>query len=373
MPWVISPNLIGATGASFVFSLLGILALRPLAVAVDLVDRPGGRKTHRGEVPIVGGLAMFLGLVLGVGLLNSPEINTSVFLAPCALLVVVGLLDDRFDLSPWTRLTAHAAAAYALVAGTGLPITSLGDPFGSGAITLNQIGATIFTILAMVAAVNAFNMLDGMDGLAGTTAVISLSALGYVAWSGGSFLPAQVAMITIASVCAFLVFNFPTSRNRNIRCFMGDAGSTLLGFTLAWICISVSQGAHAVVPPVTTLWIVALPLCELVWTTIRRMVKGNSPFRADSRHFHHLLLQAGLGVRGAFYVFVVLTTAFAFTGWLLWQAGVPEVISFFALVLAGVLVVRLMHSAQLLRKLLPRSFRRSPPRNSEHVESTPPT
>src|SRR5689334_2431338 len=92
-----------AAAASFFTCWLAIVALRPLAVAVDLVDRPGGRKTHLGDVPIVGGLAMFLGIVLGVGLLAIPASSAAAFLTACAVLVTVGLIDDRFDLSPWTR------------------------------------------------------------------------------------------------------------------------------------------------------------------------------------------------------------------------------------------------------------------------------
>lgn len=90
----------GSAAASFGLCVLAILALRPIAVAIDLVDRPGGRKTHHGEVPIVGGIAMFLAAVLGLGLVPLDAPTSLAFLAASALLVTVGLLDDRFDLSP---------------------------------------------------------------------------------------------------------------------------------------------------------------------------------------------------------------------------------------------------------------------------------
>src|SRR5215469_10207291 len=106
-----------AAAASRRRSWLAIVALRPLAIAVDLVDRPGGRKVHHGDIPVVGGLAMFVGIVLGVGMLPLPGSSAGAFLAACAILVTIGLIDDRFDLSPWTRLPGQTAAAVVLIAG----------------------------------------------------------------------------------------------------------------------------------------------------------------------------------------------------------------------------------------------------------------
>jgi UDP-GlcNAc:undecaprenyl-phosphate GlcNAc-1-phosphate transferase len=354
-------RLIGPAAASFSLCLLAIFALRPLAIAVDLIDRPGGRKTHHGEVPIVGGLAMFLGVVLGTGLLPLADASGTSFLAACAVLVTVGLIDDRFDLSPWTRLPAQIASAFLLMVGSGAIVTTLGDPLGNGTLSLSGLAAPVFTILITIAAINAFNMLDGMDGLAGAMALITLIALSYLSLSSGLVVPAGVSLVLAGSVCAFLIFNFPTRLNRPLRCFMGDAGSTLLGFSVAWLCIQISQGPVKGAAPVTTLWIVALPLYELVWSTIRRLVRGVSPFRADSDHFHHLLLKAGFGVRGAFAVFVAIAAVLAGVGMAADHIGLPDHYSFMLLIATGAAVIQLMHRADLLWKLIPESLRRLPP------------
>src|SRR5690606_21337733 len=112
-PFSRRPGLVGPIAASFLLCLLATFALRPVAFALNLVDRPGGRKIHEGEVPIVGGLAMLIGLVFGLGFVPLPLSDAAVapFMAACALLVTVGLIDDRFDLSPWLRLPVHCAAA----------------------------------------------------------------------------------------------------------------------------------------------------------------------------------------------------------------------------------------------------------------------
>ena len=127
-------------------TLLAMIALRPLAVAVDLVDKPGGRKTHRGEVPVVGGLAMFLGIAFGLGLLPVNEFVTASLFSAGALVVLVGLLDDRFELSPHARLTAHLVAALLVLNSSELSIHSLGYPFGPVETTFSELGAAAFTV-----------------------------------------------------------------------------------------------------------------------------------------------------------------------------------------------------------------------------------
>jgi UDP-GlcNAc:undecaprenyl-phosphate GlcNAc-1-phosphate transferase len=336
-----------------------MFALRPMAVAVELVDKPGGRKTHHGEVPIVGGLAMFLGSSFGMGLLVPTHALPVGMLAAAALLVIVGMLDDRFALSPYARLPAQLVSALLVVVGVGISIQTLGNPFGGEGVFLSGWGSIAFTCVAIVAAINAFNMLDGMDGLAGTAAAVAFAALAAL----GSFIdrPVVVAisLVGFASVVAFLVFNAPIHINRSVRCFMGDAGSTLLGFVLAYLCIDVSQGSGATISPVATLWLVAVPLYELLWTTVRRLARGVSPFQPDREHFHHLMLDAGFGVRATFGLFGVVAVALAVVGVLLELAGVPDSVSFALWCLAGIGVVAMTYRARALWVLVPVRYRRT--------------
>lgn len=355
--------------ASFAITVLAILALRPVAVAIDFVDRPGGRKTHHGDVPIVGGLAIFLGVVLGLGLVSGETQVIPEFLTACTLLVTIGLVDDRFTLSPWTRLPVQIAAAILMMLGTGALVRTLGQfPYDLGA-ELHGLAAYVFTVLITIGAINAFNMLDGMDGLAGATAVISLVSLAYFAWSKGLWSTAAISLVIAGAVSAFLLFNVPIRLNRAARCFMGDGGSTLLGFAVAWLSICVSQNPVRAASPVTVLWIVALPLYELVWTTIRRIIRGVSPFRPDRDHFHHLLLRAGLGVRGAFLVYIFIASALAAVGILMHQREVKDWESLLLLLVAGVVVVRFMYRADVLWRVLPVSLQRLPA--SEIIELPP--
>src|SRR5690348_14045892 len=154
-----SVNLIrdfGAVAACFVATMLTMIALRPVAVAVELVDKPGGRKTHHGDVPVIGGLAMFLGIVFGLGLTPANPLLSAPVFSAAALVVIVGLLDDRFEISPYARLTAHlVAAVLVFTTSTSLTISTLGHPFGSELVQFSSWGAAAFTCVAIVGAINA--------------------------------------------------------------------------------------------------------------------------------------------------------------------------------------------------------------------------
>jgi UDP-GlcNAc:undecaprenyl-phosphate GlcNAc-1-phosphate transferase len=353
-------NDIGAAVACFFATLLAMVALRPVAVAVELVDKPGGRKTHRGEIPVVGGLAMFLGCVFGIGLARSNLFMSAPLLSAAALVVLVGMLDDRFEISPFARLTAHLVAALlAFMTTPDVSIHTLGNAFGPSPVVFGNFGSAAFTCVAIMGAINAFNMLDGMDGLAGTMAFIALVALAVMAGVVGDGSIVSVALVIGGAVAAFLIFNIPAKYNRRFRCFMGDAGSTLLGFMLACLCISISQGnVGATISPTTTLWVVAIPLYELLWTTLRRLLKGRSPFHPDRAHFHHKLLDAGFGVRGAFFVLICLGIVFSLIGFFIQYFSISDAVSFALWLASGLGMVILMHHTHLIWTVVPDSLRR---------------
>jgi UDP-GlcNAc:undecaprenyl-phosphate GlcNAc-1-phosphate transferase len=337
-----------------------MIALRPVAIAMNLIDRPGGRKLHIGDVPVVGGIAMLLGMVLGMGLVPLSDQISGSLLAASAILVTVGLLDDRFELSPWARLPVQIVAALVLIMGAGVTIETLGAPFGE-TYRLEGLTSYLFTIFVVVASINAFNMLDGMDGLAGALAMVALAALAILAQSGGDIPTLAVCVVIMGAVAAFLVSNLPIHVNRDVRCFMGDSGSTLLGFLVVWLCISVSQDPTPAAHPVTVLWVVAIPLIDLFWTVIRRNLRGISPFKPDNGHLHHLVLRAGFDVRTAFVLLVLLAILLAAFGISLEHLGLPDAWSLTLLVAVGAVIVRVLYFPELLRKIVPQAFHRIPP------------
>jgi UDP-GlcNAc:undecaprenyl-phosphate GlcNAc-1-phosphate transferase len=354
-----------AFAACFGVTLLSMLALRPLAIAVNLLDRPGGRKTHHGDVPIVGGLAMFIGLAFGVGFVSFPGQSGVAVLSAAALLVVVGLLDDRFDLSPWARLPLQLVAPLIVLGSNSTAIElSLGNPLGLGEIVFAGWMAAAVVVVLVAGAVNAFNMMDGMDGLAGAVALVACLGIACLGATTGQQALFMLALVVSATICGFLVFNVPIQANRSIRCFMGDAGSTLLGFLLALMCLGLTQmPVDRAVSPMSVLWVVAMPIYELLWTIIRRVSRGQSPFRPDREHLHHLLLDSGISVRATFIVYVSISVALASVGIVVDSFGVADATSFASFVVMGFVTVFLLYRAPALARALPTRMQRSPDRS----------
>lgn len=347
--------------AVFGVTLLAMLVLRPLAVAVDLVDKPGGRKTHHGDVPVVGGLAMFVGWTFGVGFSELPPSTLISIVSACALLVTVGLLDDRFDLSPWARLPLQIVAPIIVFpAGDNTAALSVGDPLGIGPLSIAPGWSLACIVVLAVGAINAFNMMDGMDGIAGSVAIVGCVAILIVCVAVDLPGVMGLAVVLAAAISAFLLFNLPFRFNQSFRCFMGDSGSTLLGFVLALLCLFVSQQERGlVVSPIHVLWFVALPIYELTWTLVRRLSRGQSPFRPDREHLHHLLLDSGLSVRVTFLIYVLTAILLALVGLVMFALSVADVVSFSSFVLLGAVTVFVFYRIRSLLGCLPGSMLRS--------------
>lgn len=348
---------ISAAGA-FAITVAAVIGLRPIAYAVDLLDRPGGHKTHHGAVPVVGGLGMLLGLVFGLGSYSGALGSLQPYVFSCVLLAVVGLLDDRFNLAPTLRLIAQFTAVLPMFFAAAVRVTSLGNLFGAGPIDVSGASLLATAVVAM-GAINAFNMLDGLDGLAGGIALVAAILMLFL--PGIASLPGSVLLLVVLAACigGFLVFNIPVQWNRGIRCFMGDGGSTVLGFSIAWLMIGACEGSARVTAPVTMVWLVAVPASDLVWTVLRRLLRGQSPIRPDNEHMHHMLLRAGLGVRAVFTVMIGAATLCGAIGLYLERTSVPETLSFILLVLACFTLVAIGRRASTLVGLLPEWILRS--------------
>ncbi len=316
-----------AMAVSFAVTVTFMLALRPLAARNGLVDKPGGRKTHDGHVPVIGGIAMFVGLVCGLVLVDMSSQAFASLLTASTLLLIVGLIDDRYELPVLARLSSQFSATLIMVYGAGLALADIGDPFGTGIVSMGNF-TLVFTLLVTITMINAYNFVDGADGLAGTLAIISMGAVAIV---GGPDHPATAAaLVVLAATVGYLVFNLPVYINRKLRSFMGDAGSTLLGFSIVWVTLSVSQGEARVISPVHCLWFAAIPIFDFMTCFVRRILSKRSPFHAGRDHFHHVLLRGGFTGRQALAVLSGFQVLYAGAGVVGHIAGIPDAYMFFA-------------------------------------------
>jgi UDP-GlcNAc:undecaprenyl-phosphate GlcNAc-1-phosphate transferase len=302
----------------------GILLLRPIAVRINLVDAPGGRKNHRGKVPLLGGIAMFLALVLSYLAAPWHEASLAAFLLSAGLLVAVGIWDDWRGISAWARLLAQAIAVLGMIYLAGISLHNLGNLFGEGAVILGW-SAVPFTLFAVIGVINAVNMNDGADGLAGGVTLIALAWFNVADKLAGGAPLADHTVMLAGAVAGFLLFNFRLPWRHRSSVFMGDSGSMLLGLALGWTAIALSQRGEGAMTPITAVWILGLPLIDTVSVMLRRVLAGHNPFWPGREYLHHLLQDAGLSLRHAILVLYGLALACGLIGVVGWQLGTPDV------------------------------------------------
>lgn len=287
--------------AVFIATLLMIWALEPMAHRLGLLDHPAGRKQHEAPTPFHGGLAIFIGMLVMVALIPDPSPRLQALVLAGGLLVVVGVLDDLYDVH-WTwRILAQIAAALILVHVGGVRIEQIGPVFGLAPMSLGQFSVP-FTVFATVGLINALNMADGIDGLAGSLVLAALLMLaGAAAWAGNERLLHGLVLVA-GAVLAFLVFNLRRPGLLRARVFLGNAGSALLGLVIAWAAFRLTQNPGHPVSPVLAPFLIAPPVIDCLVLIARRLRMGRSPFAADRGHMHHHFLDAGFGVGGTVLV-----------------------------------------------------------------------
>ena len=283
-------NLFPPIALAMVLTIVFIVALRPVASRIGLVDSPGGRKRHDGNVPLIGGAAMFVGMSFGVFLVT-PGFDgiLSLFFAS-VLLIIIGAIDDRFGLPATVRLATQVAVTLVMVYGAELQLSDIGDPFGAGIISMGRF-SLIFTMLVTLTMINAYNLIDGIDGLAGGMALIALLSISVVAGSATFF---GVAAMTIsATIVAFLIFNIPAKWNLPAKTFMGDAGSLFLGFMLSVLPLFGFVRISNI--PIYPLLIFSILFLFLIFDSsfvlLRRLFGGRRVLSCDLEHSYNIILR----------------------------------------------------------------------------------
>lgn len=320
---------------SFVLCLCLIPGLKRLALRFGLTDHPSDRKHHEGQIPVCGGIAIFIASV-SVWLLNATQLTPAkaAFFLAGFLLLILGLVDDLLDIPSRWRLVFQAIAALLLVYVGNITLVYFGDLFGVGQpINLGEGWSTLATVFCVIGIVNALNMIDGLDGLAGGLTLIALFWYLLIAVTIQELPLASVIVLFIGAVAGFLVFNMRYPGHRQASIFMGDAGSTLLGLFLAFLSIRLTQGAgHPAhrLPPIAAVWILGLPTLDTLSLMLRRILRGRSPFSADRDHLHHVMLRAGFSIEQTVWILFAISATFGAIAYFSWRQAVPEYVLFIA-------------------------------------------
>lgn len=280
---------------AFAVSLLVAYVMTPpvkrFAEKVGAIDVPrDNRRVHDHPIPRMGGLAIFIGFMLSLIFFVPMSTKVTGLLVGSVIIAVMGGVDDIVSLNPWVKLAGQIVAALVAIR-CGLVFDVISNPNIFAEETYIEIGwlSIPLTMLWIVGCTNAVNLIDGLDGLAvGVSAISSMTML-----IVSLFVSEPVVSIILAALTGACLGFMPYNLNP-AKIFMGDVGSQLLGFVLSTASIMGLFKLHAIITFFVPLLALALPLADTIFAFFRRILHGQSPFKADKGHFHHRLLAMGL-------------------------------------------------------------------------------
>jgi UDP-N-acetylmuramyl pentapeptide phosphotransferase/UDP-N-acetylglucosamine-1-phosphate transferase len=280
---------------SFLVSFISIPLLIKISYANNLFDLPSLRKSHSYPVSFLGGIGIFMAVVLSmtITLPSSDSDWLQYLLASSVLIFLLGLYDDILFLSPLKKFIGQLIAITIIIEQGQFQITSL---YGFlGIFDMNSVSSYIFTYLTILLIINAYNLIDGVDGLAGTLALIATVFFGIVFLLDNDLVFAAMSFSIAAALAAFLIFNYTPP-----KIFLGDTGSLLIGLfnavlVIRFINLETSPGSffHSSSAAAIGLSVLFIPIIDTFRVMILRIYRRKSPFVGDQNHIHHMLLKRG--------------------------------------------------------------------------------
>ena len=279
---------------------------------VDIPDR--SRKFHKRATPLTGGIGILLAVIISTEIYLDmynlkgymPEFSQKLYIASIPLLILF-LIDDFKTLRPIHRLIIQVTLSMYVIFSTDIYLSNLGNLFGFGEIQLGILSIP-FTIFCVVGIMNAFNMIDGINGLCAGSAMMALLFIGF--YSG--LMYDSVLIIIIGSMIGFLIFNLRFfGKKRGV--FLGDSGSNLIGFWVAWCAIYSSQNTIYQVEAITMLWFVSIPLLDCIGLIFSRLVRGISIASPGRDHIHHKLM-VNYSPEGSLGIILLISLCTGFLG-----------------------------------------------------------
>ncbi len=326
---------------AFVFSFAATPIVYRLAFKIGAIDVPKDkRRMHKKPIPRLGGLAIIFGFGVAMCCFGQISRSLAAMLVGAGIIAIMGVVDDCKNLNAKFKFIIQIIAAIIVIVGGNVRITVLTNPniFSDNPyLVLPWWLSDIATILWIVFITNAVNFIDGLDGLAaGVSAIMSVSLV-FIAVRLGEYHVAVVGLAIMGACFGFLPFNFNPA-----KIFMGDTGSTFLGFILATLSIQGVFKSYAIISFAVPLLILGLPLFDALFAMIRRVYHGQSPMTADRGHLHHRLIDMGFSQKQTVFILYAISGVLGITAVILAESGTLRAIILLLCVLIFLLIEGLL-------------------------------
>lgn len=327
---------------AFAFSFASTPIVTQLAFRIGAVDIPkDNRRMHKKPIPRLGGLAIIFGFAVAL-LCVSHNLTRGMgaTLAGAAVIAVMGVFDDCRDLNAKFKFAVQIIAALIVIFIGNIRITVFTNPnilSDNPYLVLPEWLSVTLTVLWIVFITNAVNFIDGLDGLAaGVSAIMSVSLV-FISVRTGEGTIAIIGMALMGACFGFLPYNFNPA-----KIFMGDTGSTFLGFMLATLSVQGVFKSYAVISFAVPLLILGLPLFDASFAMIRRVLTGKNPMTADRGHLHHRLIDMGFSQKQTVFILYAISAVLGIAAVLLAESGTLRAILLIMCVLIFILITSLL-------------------------------
>ena len=320
---------------ALVVSFLMTPVVKTFAYKVGAIDVPkDARRMHKVPIPRLGGLAIFIGFMVSILLFVEITGEMRSILLGAVIIVVLGVVDDIMALPALLKFVVQIVAAL-IPALNGVTIQAFSNPniFSDNAYWVLGNLSIPLTVLWIVAITNSVNLIDGLDGLANGVSAISATTMLVIALVGGQFQVAVVMAALVGACVGFMPYNMNPA-----KIFMGDTGSTFLGFILAVVSIQGLFKFYTIISFAVPFLMLGLPLFDTCFAILRRLSKGQSPMAPDRSHVHHRLIDMGFNQKQAVAILYAISATLGLTAVVLTSSGEVKAVVLLAAVLAAILV-----------------------------------
>ena len=330
-------------------------ALTPLvkwfAIKFGFVDIPKDeRRMHNKPIPTIGGLAIFAAFIVVTLLMSELSRQLIGMLVGCLIMVITGMIDDKYDLNAKLKFLIQIIAA-AIPVSQGCVISYISNPLGFLGAPYISLGvlAIPLTIIWIVAITNAVNFIDGLDGLSVGVCSISALTMGLIAMFLGQSTEALILGALLGACLGFLPYNFNPA-----KIFMGDTGATFLGFTLACLSVSGLFKVYAVISFAVPILVLGVPLFDICFACIRRIWNHVSPMHPDRSHIHHRLIDSGFNQRQSVTILYAAASLLGLLAVVFSTSGAGKTLMvLLAVVVLGIIGIRLLPGKRQEKKDVP--------------------
>lgn len=344
-------NMIFTFIVAFIFTFATTPLVRRLAYRIGAVDVPKDkRRVHKRPTPRIGGLAIIFGFMVAVLAFNDDwSRETAAVMIGAGILGILGVIDDCRELDAKLKFIVQIIAALVVVFCGDIRISVFSNPNVFSAepyVILPDWLSAVVTILWIVFMTNAVNFIDGLDGLAaGVSAIMSMSLV-FIAITYNEYTIALMGLALMGSCFGFLPFNFNPA-----KIFMGDTGSTFLGYMLAVLSVQGMFKSYAVISFAVPLLILGLPLFDALFAMLRRILSGKSPMVADRGHLHHRLYDMGFSQKQTVFILYAISGVLGITAILLSEQRFSRAILLLICVLIFLLIASIMGKNSFVHKV----------------------